>query len=161
MNSNTYLRCLLVTSFYILHITTLVAVNAFTSVSSPNSIFASPSYAQQRTSGTYHQSSSSLQVSSIDGINASYPKIKSPSNYYTQFYKDGVLVGIESTSSNSRRISGEIIIDTPIDAIWSILTDYDNLSTHVPNLVDSKVINNGDRIVGGNLRVYQRGAQKM
>ena len=157
MNSNTYLRCLLLTSFYILHITTLVAVNAFT----PNSIFASPSYAQQRTSGTYHQSSSSLQVSSIDGINASYPKIKSPSNYYTQFYKDGVLVGIESTSSNSRRISGEIIIDTPIDAIWSILTDYDNLSVHVPNLVDSKVINNSDRIVGSTPRVYQRGAQKM
>ena len=159
MNSNTYLRFLLVTSFYVLHITTLVAVNAFTSVSSPNSIFASPSYAQQRTN-TYHQSSS-LQVSSIDGIDSSYPKIKSPSNYYTQFYKDGVLVGIESTSSNSRRISGEIIIDTPIDAIWSILTDYDNLSVHVPNLVDSKVINNGDRIVGGRPRVYQRGAQKM
>ena len=157
MNSNTYLRCLLLTSFYILHITTLVAVNAFTSVS-PNTSFASPSYAQQRTN---YQSSTSLQVSSIDGINASYPKIKSPSNYYTQFYKDGVLVGIESTSSNSRRISGEIIIDTPIDAIWSILTDYDNLSTHVPNLVDSKVINNGDRIVGGRPRVYQRGAQKM
>ena len=156
-NTNTYLRCLLITSFYVLHMTTLVAVNAFTSVS-PNSIFASPSYAQR--TNTY-QSSSSLQVSSIDGIDASYPKIKSPSNYYTQFYKDGVLVGIESTSSNSRRISGEIIIDTPIDAIWSILTDYDNLSTHVPNLVDSKVINNGDRIVGGRPRVYQRGAQKM
>lgn len=157
MNSNnTYLRCLLITSFYVLHITTLVSVNAFTS-STPNSMFASPFYAQRRTS-TYQ--SSSLQVS-LDGINVSYPKIKSPSNYYTQFYKDGVLVGIESTSSNSRRISGEIIIDTPIDAIWSILTDYDNLSTHVPNLVDSKVINNGDRIVGGRPRVYQRGAQKM
>ncbi|KAL7530221.1 hypothetical protein ACHAXR_005980, partial [Thalassiosira sp. AJA248-18] len=88
-------------------------------------------------------------------------KIKSPSNSYTQFYKEGVLVGIERTSPNSRRISGEIIMDIPIDDIWGILTDYDNLSTHVPNLVESKVINNGSRIVGGRPRVYQRGAQRI
>jgi hypothetical protein len=72
-----------------------------------------------------------------------------------------VLVGIERTSPNSRRISGEIMLDTPIDAIWNILTDYDNLSIHVPNLVESKVINNGGRSVGGRPRVYQRGAQRI
>ena len=70
-------------------------------------------------------------------------------------------MGIEGTSPNSRRISGEIIIDVPIHDIWSILTDYDNLSTHVPNLMESKVINNGRRIVGGRPRVYQRGAQRI
>lgn len=70
-------------------------------------------------------------------------------------------MGIESTASNSRRISGEIIMNIPIDAIWNILTDYDNLSTHVPNLVESKVINNDSRIVGGVPRVYQRGAQRI
>jgi len=91
-------------------------------------------------------------------------KIKSPSNSYTQFYKEGVLVGIESTSHNSRRISGEIIIEgIHIDDIWSILTDYDNLSTHVPNLVESTVINNNRRIPGRRRRprVYQRGAQRI
>ncbi|KAL9185288.1 hypothetical protein ACHAXT_003065 [Thalassiosira profunda] len=88
-------------------------------------------------------------------------KIKSPNNRYSQFQKEGVLVGIEATSPNSRRISGEIDMNIPIDDIFSILTDYDNLSTHVPNLVESKVINNGGRIVGGRPRVYQRGAQKI
>eukprot|EP00579_Thalassiosira_antarctica_P003330 CAMPEP_0201903246 /NCGR_PEP_ID=MMETSP0902-20130614/55377_1 /ASSEMBLY_ACC=CAM_ASM_000551 /TAXON_ID=420261 /ORGANISM="Thalassiosira antarctica, Strain CCMP982" /LENGTH=353 /DNA_ID=CAMNT_0048437283 /DNA_START=173 /DNA_END=1234 /DNA_ORIENTATION=- len=68
-------------------------------------------------------------------------KIKSSANSYNQFYKEGILVGIERTSSNSRRISGEIIMDIPTDDIWNILTDYDNLSSHVPNLVESKVIN--------------------
>mmetsp|Transcript_28005 Transcript_28005/g.67492 ORF Transcript_28005/g.67492 Transcript_28005/m.67492 type:complete len:425 (+) Transcript_28005:396-1670(+) len=91
----------------------------------------------------------------------SMSKIKSPSNSYTQFYKEGVLVGIERTSPNSRRISGELIMDIPIDAIWEILTDYNNLSAHVPNLVESRVINNGRRIVGDRPRVYQKGAQRI
>ncbi|KAL7436601.1 hypothetical protein ACHAXH_007069, partial [Discostella pseudostelligera] len=98
------------------------------------------------------------------------PKIKSPSNSYSQFYKDGILVSIERTSPNSRRISGEVIMDTSIDAIWSILTDYDNLNVHVPNLVESKVISSGDsssglvdgRTGGGRgPRVHQKGAQRI
>lgn len=91
----------------------------------------------------------------------SISKIKSPSNYYTQHYKEGVLVGIESTSPNSRRVSGEIVVDIPIGHIWSILTDYDRLTDHVPNLAESKVIGDGSRIIGGRPRVYQRGAQKI
>lgn len=78
-------------------------------------------------------------------------------NQYTQFFKENVLVGIERTSPNSRRISGEMIMNIPIDTIWSILTDYDNLSVHVPNLVESKVISNRGR----SPRVYQRGAQRI
>jgi hypothetical protein len=88
-------------------------------------------------------------------------KIKSPSNSYSQFYKEGVLVGIERTSTNSRRISGEIIMDVPISAAWDILTDYDNLSDHVPNLMESSVVNIGGVIVGERPRVYQRGAQRI
>lgn len=88
-------------------------------------------------------------------------KIKSPSNSYSQYYKEGILVGIERTSSNSRRISGEIIMDVPISAIWDIVTDYDNLSVHVPNLVESSVINIGGVIGGERPRVFQRGAQRI
>ena len=88
-------------------------------------------------------------------------KIKSPSNSYSQFYKEGVLVGIERTSTNSRRISGEIIMDVPISAAWDILTDYDNLSVHVPNLMESSVVNIGEVITGERPRVYQRGAQRI
>jgi len=91
----------------------------------------------------------------------SMDKVKSPSNYYTEFFKENVLVGIESTSSNSRRISGEIHMDLPWQDVWGILTDYDNLSTHVPNLVASKVINRQAVSLGDNPRVYQRGSQKI
>lgn len=70
-------------------------------------------------------------------------------------------MGIERTSTNSRRISGEIIMDLPISAIWDILTDYDNLSIHVPNLVKSSVINFASVASGERPRVYQRGAQRI
>ncbi|KAL7463965.1 hypothetical protein ACHAXS_004316 [Conticribra weissflogii] len=82
-------------------------------------------------------------------------KTKKTNNHYTEYIKDNVLVGMESTSPNSRRISGEMLMDIPIDDVWSILTDYDNLATHVPNLVESRVIDSSKP------RVYQRGAQKI
>jgi len=80
-------------------------------------------------------------------------------NQYTQFFKENVLVGIERTSPNSRRISGEMIMNIPVDTIWNILTDYDNLSVHVPNLVESRVIST--RGTSSSPRVYQRGAQRI
>ncbi|KAL7453251.1 hypothetical protein ACHAWC_004914 [Mediolabrus comicus] len=81
------------------------------------------------------------------------------SQQQTQFFKDNVLVNIHRTSSNSRRISGEMIMNNvPIDIIWDILTDYDNLCDHVPNLVESRVIDNGADVVP---RVYQKGAQRI
>jgi hypothetical protein len=87
-------------------------------------------------------------------------------NNQQQFFKDNVLVNIHRTSSNSRRISGEMIMNNvPIDIIWEILTDYDNLSVHVPNLVESRVIDSGTRNGGGDVvpvpRVYQKGAQRI
>jgi len=75
-------------------------------------------------------------------------------------------VRIERTSSNSRRISGEITVEKPLSDVWAILTDYDNLSTHVPNLVESRRVrgysgpgNQGDG--GYTCRLYQKGAQKI
>jgi len=46
-------------------------------------------------------------------------------------------------------------MDIPIEDVWSILTDYDNLAIHVPNLVESRIIDSSKP------RVYQRGAQKI
>lgn len=77
-----------------------------------------------------------------------------------------VAVRIDRTSPNSRRISGEIVVDAPLLDVWAILTDYDNLSTHVPNLVSSKRLKSGSP-TGHNgdgsyeCRLYQRGAQKI
>lgn len=86
-----------------------------------------------------------------------------------------VAVRIERTSPNSRRISGEIFVEAPIDDVWAILTDYDNLATHVPNLVESRRVSEGS---GGGLsldfsrvgeqgdgtyrcRLFQKGSQKI
>merc|ERR1712232_1295601 len=55
-----------------------------------------------------------------------------------------VEVRIDRTSPNSRRIGGEITVPKPVDDVWAILTDYDNLATHVPNLVESRRVRNND-----------------
>jgi hypothetical protein len=77
-----------------------------------------------------------------------------------------VAVRIDRTSANSRRIAGEISMDTSVTNAWRILTDYNNLSTHVPNLMESKVIQNQSRgtIPGDGqhkCRLFQKGAQKI
>lgn len=78
-----------------------------------------------------------------------------------------VAVRIEAPTSNSRRIKGEILVQAPLEAVWSILTDYDNLSTHVPNLVESRRIpgfsSRGSVPGDGSYtcRLYQKGAQKI
>mmetsp|Transcript_25558 Transcript_25558/g.71436 ORF Transcript_25558/g.71436 Transcript_25558/m.71436 type:complete len:320 (-) Transcript_25558:105-1064(-) len=80
-----------------------------------------------------------------------------------------VKVRIERTSSNSRRIAGEITVDdTPLDDVWAILTDYDRLSIHVPNLIESKITSraaappNSEQGDGSfRCRLYQKGAQKI
>jgi len=98
---------------------------------------------------------------------------------------DLVPVRIERTSPNSRRIGGELTIDAPIEDVWAILTDYDNLSIHVPNLVESRRVGtvgmNGISGLGRrrsnnplpnprqskqgdgsySCRLYQKGAQKI
>lgn len=76
-----------------------------------------------------------------------------------------VAVMIERTSANSRQISGEITVPTPLSDVWAILTDYNRLAVHVPNLVDSKIVSSGDRGYQGDgqyrCRLYQKGAQKI
>jgi hypothetical protein len=80
-----------------------------------------------------------------------------------------VAVRIERTSANSRRIAGDIVIPRPMEDVWAILTDYDNLSTHVPNLVESKRVNPGRNAKSTGVqgdgsytcRLFQRGAQKI
>jgi hypothetical protein len=76
-----------------------------------------------------------------------------------------VAVRIERTSANSRRIAGDITVQAPLEDVWAILTDYNRLATHIPNLVESKIVTrnspgqNGDGLF--KCRLYQRGAQKI
>jgi hypothetical protein len=77
-------------------------------------------------------------------------------------------VKIEKLTPNSRRIAGEIIISKPMDDVWAILTDYDNLAIHVPNLVESRRVDSVNALPDnsqGNgeykCRLFQKGAQKI
>lgn len=78
-----------------------------------------------------------------------------------------VAVRIEKPTANSRRIAGNISVPRPIDDVWAILTDYDNLSIHVPNLVESRQVNPSMKLESQpgdgsyNCRLYQKGAQKI
>ena len=76
-----------------------------------------------------------------------------------------VAVRIERTSPNSRRIAGEITVPAPLLHVWSVLTDYDRLSTHVPNLVESRIVAGGKTGQPGDgsyqCRLYQKGAQRV
>merc|ERR1712146_43260 len=94
----------------------------------------------------------------IDMI-GSFVKWRSPSGDPVPAEVD---VLIETPSSGVRRISASIIIERSIEDVWSILTDYDNLSTYVPNLTESKLVPNDQGEVGvqnGKCRLYQEGAQ--
>lgn len=76
-----------------------------------------------------------------------------------------VAVRIERTSPNSRNIAGEITVDAPLKDVWAILTDYDQLAVHVPNLVESKTVSSPPIGRPGDgqykCRLFQRGAQKI
>lgn len=76
-----------------------------------------------------------------------------------------VAVRIERTSANSRKIAGSITVGTPLADVWAILTDYDRLSVHVPNLVESRIISKQSQGEMGDgsfrCKLFQKGAQKI
>lgn len=66
-------------------------------------------------------------------------------------------VDIQSPTFNSRCISASIVVNADPNYVWRILTDYNNLATHVPNLVVSELRPHPT----GGVRLYQEGAQKI
>jgi len=76
-----------------------------------------------------------------------------------------VPVRIERPSPSSRRIFGEIVAPLPLDDVWAILTDYDRLAQHVPNLKESRITKGGNSGRPGDgqyqCRLFQKGAQKI
>jgi hypothetical protein len=82
-----------------------------------------------------------------------------------------VAVRIERPTSNSRKIAGELAIPgVSIEDAWSILTDYNRLSVHVPNLRESRITKEKNNYPGQNsspgdgtyeCELYQVGAQKI
>ena len=71
---------------------------------------------------------------------------------------DTIPVVIEAPSRNSRKLSASVIVARPPEDVWRILTDYDRLSTHVPNLVVSRRVPSP---TPGGIRLFQEGAQNI
>ncbi|CAL0300176.1 unnamed protein product [Lupinus luteus] len=59
--------------------------------------------------------------------------------------EDGVYIEVMKMEKNTRRIESRISIEASLDAIWSILTDYERLSDFIPGLAVSQLIQKGDR----------------
>ncbi|CAB9523477.1 Polyketide cyclase / dehydrase and lipid transport [Seminavis robusta] len=76
-----------------------------------------------------------------------------------------VAVRIDRTSSNSRKIAGSISIEAPLRDVWAVLSDYNRLATHVPNLVESRIVSTQSKGKAGDgsfrCKLYQKGAQKI
>ncbi len=64
---------------------------------------------------------------------------------------------MERLPNGTRRLAALLRTPISIDSIWNILTDYDNLSNHIPNLVSSKVISRD----ANRVHLAQVGAQKL
>ena len=64
---------------------------------------------------------------------------------------------MERLPNGTRRLAALLRTPIPSNSIWDVLTDYDHLSDHIPNLVSSQVIaRDGNRV-----RLQQVGAQKL
>ena len=86
-------------------------------------------------------------------------------------------VVVETPSFNSRKITASIVVNSPLEDVWNILTDYNRLAERVPNLVKSYIVptdpytlNNNNNGLGlgsssmkskNNVRIFQEGAQKI
>ncbi|OIW13022.1 hypothetical protein TanjilG_15471 [Lupinus angustifolius] len=58
---------------------------------------------------------------------------------------------------NTRRIESKISIEASLDAVWSILTDYERLADFIPGLAVSQLLQKGDKYA----RLLQIGQQNL
>lgn len=49
------------------------------------------------------------------------------------------------------KYTGKLLIKAPVKTVWSVLTDYNNFKTFLPNVVSSKLITNN-----GNKKVFEQ-----
>jgi ribosome-associated toxin RatA of RatAB toxin-antitoxin module len=64
--------------------------------------------------------------------------------------KEKVDLNVTNLGDNTRRVEARIAIQTPLDAVWAVLTDYDHLADHIPGLAESRVLEsrpNGARLL--------------
>ena len=64
---------------------------------------------------------------------------------------------MERLPNGTRRLAALLRTPIPIDSIWKVLTDYDNLSDLIPNLASSEVLSRE----GNRVHLKQVGSQKL
>jgi len=60
-----------------------------------------------------------------------------------------VIVTIRDTLDGAVYIMGEVTISVPIDTVWNVLTDYENLKSFIPGILESSILseNNSNKII--------------
>ncbi|CAN6853013.1 unnamed protein product [Brassica oleracea] len=72
--------------------------------------------------------------------------------------EDGVvLISVEKLEKSSRRIRSKVGMEASLDAVWSVLTDYEKLSEFIPGLVVSELVEKE----GNRVRLFQMGQQNI
>jgi hypothetical protein len=51
-----------------------------------------------------------------------------------------VAVELTNTSFSSRKLNATVLIGAPLEVVWGALTDYDNLGTFIPSLVENRCL---------------------
>jgi hypothetical protein len=74
----------------------------------------------------------------------------------TEPVPNDISVSIETPSTNVRRINSTCLVRSSVEDVWAILTDYNHLSNHVPNLVESKRV---PHPLPNGIRLFQEGAE--
>jgi hypothetical protein len=49
-------------------------------------------------------------------------------------------LNVANLGNNTRRVEAKISIQAPLEAVWRVLTDYNNLADHIPGLAESRVL---------------------
>ncbi|CAA7013069.1 unnamed protein product [Microthlaspi erraticum] len=70
---------------------------------------------------------------------------------------DGVLIELKILEKSSRRIRSKIGMESSLDTVWSVLTDYEKLSDFIPSLVVSELVEKE----GNRARLFQVGQQNL
>lgn len=64
---------------------------------------------------------------------------------------------IERPLANRRVVSSDVVINTPLETVWNVLSDYSRLAEYIPNLAISKLQPHPK----GGIRLEQCGVQKI
>ena len=105
-------------------------------------------------------------------------------DYNSYASKREIDVVVEAPTFNSRKITASIVVNSPVEDVWEILTEYERLAERVPNLVKSYIVSDTANTNSGygnsregynsnsnniglpmknkiNARIFQEGAQKV